>query len=114
MLVKAKTGFRLPFLYYPNLSLSKVLVFFYIKAMCVFFLSYIVTNEIYKPVWWKQELFPVSFCSVSQCLKSHLSFVPLCEFCLCCACRDCSAIPSEGQKQPKHPVNQSIVHLPCL
>lgn len=67
--------------------------------MC-YFLNYILAN------WNLQacsvetgNIFPpVSFCSVLQCLKSHLFFVPLCE---CCLCPDC-VVPAVAALQ-SHP-----------
>lgn len=44
MLVKAKTGFWLSLLYYPNMNLKKIPVFFLHKQYEYFFFNYILTN----------------------------------------------------------------------
>lgn len=102
MLVKAKMGFWVCLLYYPNLNFWKIPVFFKIKKNVCYFMSYILTNWNLQACLVERTLSiifsPVSFCSVLQCLKSHLSLVPLCE---CCLCPD-RVLPAVAALQP-HP-----------
>lgn len=118
MLVKAKMGFWVCLLYYPNLNIWKIPVFFKIKKSVLFHELYshqLKSTSMFGGKNPFHYFFPCFFLfcfTVSKkpsFFSSPVWMLPVPRSCF--ACSGCSATPSEGQNQPKHLVNHSVVHL---